>query len=161
MLAILKVDFTVSVIIATVVIFVYIYYGGMVATTFSTAFQGVAMTVASVTAAHLRSSSNYGGLNGLTEAVLANSPNFFNMPYVAKKASHPIMSMWSGVVGFFFVWHFGFSAMPTRSCAFSRPRTSSRPAAASSGRSSIGGAMYCGLVIIGTGARVLIESLHR
>jgi Na+(H+)/acetate symporter ActP len=159
MLAILKVDFTVSVIIATVVIFVYIYYGGMVATTFSTAFQGVAMTVASVTAA-IYVVNNFGGLNGLTEAVLANSPTFFNMPYVAEKASHPIMSMWSGVVGFFFVWHFGFSAMPYTVVRFFTSQDIKSARRSVFWAVIIGGAMYCGLVIIGTGARVLIESLH-
>ncbi|HSM74797.1 MAG TPA: cation acetate symporter, partial [Desulfobacterales bacterium] len=80
LLAILKLNFTFSVILATVVIFLYIYYGGMVATTFSTAFQGIAMTVASVLAAAYVI-AHYGGLNGLTDATLSVSPNFFNLPY--------------------------------------------------------------------------------
>jgi Na+(H+)/acetate symporter ActP len=159
MLAILKVDFTVSVILATVVVFVYIYYGGMVATTFSTAFQGVAMTVASVMAAFYVV-NNFGGLNGLTEAVLSNSPAFFNMPYVTEKTAHPVMGMWTGVVGFFFVWHFGFSAMPYTVVRFFTSQDIKSARRSVFWAVVIGGAMYCGLVIIGTGARVLIESMH-
>ena len=121
LLCILKVNFTISVILASVIVFAYIYFGGMVATTFSTAFQGIAMTVGSLVAMFYVL-GHYGGFNGLTDAVLANSSTFFNMPYVSEKASHPLMSTWTGVVGFFFVWHFGFSAMPYTGCqVFHKP----------------------------------------
>ncbi len=159
LLAILKVPFWISVILASIVIFAYIYYGGMVATTFSTAFQGFAMTVASVLAA-VYVIAHYGGLNGLSEAVLANSPTFFNMPYVSEKASHPLMASWTGVVGFFFVWHYGFSAMPYTVVRFFTSQDIKSARRSVFWAVLIGGAMYAGLIIIGTGARVLIESLH-
>lgn len=159
LLAILKVDFVVSVILASVVVYAYIYFGGMVATTWSTAFQGIAMTIASVLAA-IMVIANFGGLNGLTDAVLANSPNFFNMPYVAEKASHPLMAAWTGVIGFFFTWHFGFSAMPYTVVRFFTSQDIKSARRSVFWAVVIGGLMYCGLIIIGTGARVLIETLH-
>lgn len=159
LLAILKLNFTFSVILASVVIFLYIYYGGMVATTFSTAFQGIAMTVASVLAAGYVI-AHYGGLNGLTDATLSISPNFFNLPYVSAAPSHAIMASWTGVVGFFFVWHFGFSAMPYTVVRFFTTQDIKSARRSVFWAVIIGGLMYCGLVIIGTGARVLVEQLH-
>jgi SSS family solute:Na+ symporter len=159
MLAILKVDFTMSVIISTVVVYAYIYFGGMVATTFSTAFQGITMTVAAVLAA-IYVLANYGGFNGLTDAVLANSPNFFNPPYVSEVPSHKLMSMWTGVVGFFFTWHFGFSALPYTVVRFFTTQDIKGARRSVFWAVIVGGAMYAGLVIIGTGARVLIETMH-
>ncbi len=159
LLAILKVPFWMSVILASVVVFAYIYFGGMVATTFSTAFQGFAMTISSVIAA-IWVISSFGGLSGLTDAVIANSPNFFNMPYVSAKASHPLMATWTGVIGFFFVWHFGFSAMPYTVVRFFTTQDIKSARRSVFWAVIIGGAMYCGLIIIGTAARVLIETLH-
>lgn len=159
LLAILQIPFNVSVVIASIVVFAYIYFGGMVATTISTAFQGFAMTVASLLAAGYVI-FNFGGLNGLTDAVLANSGNFFNMPYVSETASHPLMATWTGVVGFFFVWHFGFSAMPYTVVRFFTTQDIKAARRSVFWAVTIGGAMYGGLVIIGTGARVLIETLH-
>jgi SSS family solute:Na+ symporter len=131
----------------------------MVATTFSTAFQGIAMTVGALIGA-IYVIAHYGGLNGLTDAVLATSPNFFNMPYVAEKASHPLMATWTGVVGFFFTWHFGFSAMPYTVVRFFTSQDIKSARRSVFWAVIIGGLMYCGLIIIGTGARVLIEQLH-
>ncbi|MCP4348110.1 MAG: cation acetate symporter [Desulfobacterales bacterium] len=159
MLAILKVNFVISVLLAAGVVFLYIYFGGMVATTFSTAFQGIAMTVGSTIGA-IYVISHYGGLNGLTDAVIANSANFFNMPYVSAKASHPLMATWTGVVGFFFVWHFGFSAMPYTVVRFFTTQDIKSARRSVFWAVIVGGLMYCGLIIIGTGARVLIEQLH-
>ncbi len=159
MLAILKVNFTVSVLLSAAVVFAYIYYGGMVATTIATAFQGVTMTVAAVIAA-IYVIFNYGGLNGLTEAVLANNANFFNLPYVNETASHIYVSMWTGIVGFFFTWHFGFSALPYTVVRFFTTQDIKAARRSVFWAVIVGGAMYGGLIIIGTGARVLIETMH-
>jgi Na+(H+)/acetate symporter ActP len=159
LMAILKVDFTVSVVLGAVVVFLYIYFGGMVATTFSTAFQGIAMTVASVLAA-IYVISHYGGLNGLTDATLSVSANFFNVPHAAETPSHALMASWTGMVGFFFVWHFGFSAMPYTVVRFFTTQDIKSARRSVFWAVVVGGAMYCGLIIIGTGARVLIEQLH-
>ncbi len=159
MLAILKVNFTISVVISAVIVFVYIYWGGMVSTTFSTAFQGLMMTLASVVGA-LYIVSHYGGFTGLAEAAMSVSPNFFNMPYVNEKPSSALRGMWTGIVGFYFTWHYGFSAMPYTVVRFFTAQD------IKSARRSVfwavffGGLTYIGLIIIGTGARVLIEQLH-
>ena len=159
LLCILKINFTLSVIIAAAIVFTYVYFGGMVATTFSTAFQGIAMTVAAVAAAGCVI-VHYGGFNGLTDAVIANSGNFFNMPYVADKPSHALMATWTGVIGFFFVWHFGFSAMPYTVVRFFTTQDIKSARRSVFWAVLIGGAMYAGLIIIGTGTKVLIEQLH-
>lgn len=159
MLAILKVNFNISVILSAGVTFLYIYWGGMVATTWSTAFQGIAMTAGSTIGA-IYVIAHFGGLNGLTEAVLSTTPNFFNMPYASQTPSHPLMAMWTGVVGFFFTWHFGFSAMPYTVVRFFTTQDIKSARRSVFWAVVVGGMMYCGLLIIGTGARVLIESLH-
>ncbi|MBC7359607.1 MAG: cation acetate symporter [Desulfacinum sp.] len=159
MLAILKLNFNVSVVIAALVVFVYVYWGGMVATTWSAAFQGVTMAIAAVVGA-IYTIAHFGGINGMTEAVLSISPNFFNTPYANEKASHALMGMWTGVVGFYYTWHFGFAAMPYTVVRFFTAQD------IKSARRSVfwavffGGAMYMGLMIIGTAARTLIETLH-
>ena len=159
MLAILKFNFTVSVIISAVIVFMYIYWGGMVSTTFSTAFQGLMMTLAAVVGA-LYILAHYGGFSGLAEAALSVSPNFFNMPYVNEKPSSALMGMWTGIVGFYFTWHYGFAAMPYTVVRFFTAQD------IKSARRSVfwavffGGLTYIGLIIIGTGARVLIEQMH-
>ncbi len=159
MLAILKIDFTLSVILATVVVFIYVYWGGMVATTWSTAFQGIAMTVASLMGATYVV-VQFGGFNGLTEAVLANSPHFFNLPYVNETPSHALMAMWTGIVGFYFTWHFGFSAMPYTVVRFFTSQDIKSARRSVFWAVLVGSLMYGGLIVIGTGARVLIETLH-
>ncbi|MFH1155625.1 MAG: cation acetate symporter [Pseudomonadota bacterium] len=160
LLCIMKVNFTISVLIATIVVFIYIYYGGMVATTFSTAFQGFAMTLAALIAAWFVV-AHFGGFQGMTDAVLANNAKFFNMPYVSPEGvAHPLMAAWTGVVGFFFVWHFGFSAMPYTVVRFFTSQDIKSARRSVYWAVILGGAMYMGLIVIGTGARVLIESLH-
>ncbi|MGQ9796706.1 solute symporter family protein [Desulfosoma sp.] len=159
MLAILKLNYNVSVVIGALVVFVYVFYGGMVATTWSAAFQGVTMAVAAVVGA-LYTIAHFGGINPMTEAILSVSPNFFNAPYVNEKPSSALMGMWTGIVGFYFTWHFGFAAMPYTVVRFFTAQD------IKSARRSVfwaiffGGSMYVGLIIIGSAARVLIETLH-
>ncbi|MCF8054960.1 MAG: cation acetate symporter, partial [Deltaproteobacteria bacterium] len=159
LLCILKLNFVAAVILSAVVTFIYIYWGGMVATSFSAGFQGIMMTVASLAGAGAIL-WNYGGLNGLTDAVIANNALFFNTPYVNEQVAHPIMKSALGVVGFFFVWHYGFSAMPYTVVRFFTTQDIKDARRSVFWAVLIGGAMYVGLVIIGTGARILIESLH-
>jgi SSS family solute:Na+ symporter len=70
------------------------------------------------------------------------------------------MATWTGVVGFFFTWHFGFSAMPYTVVRFFTSQDIKSARRSVFWAVIIGGLMYCGLIIIGTGARVLIEQLH-
>jgi SSS family solute:Na+ symporter len=160
MMAILRVPYTSAVVIGAIAVLFYVYLGGMVATTWSTAFQGILMAVAAVVCG-LAVLGYYGGFGNLADAVFAHTPNFWLMPYNQPGAfSHPFFRSWLGVIGFFFVWHFGFATMPYSVVRFFTAMD------VSSARKSIiwcgvfGGAMYWGLVIVGTAARNIIEKLH-
>ncbi|MBT9172290.1 MAG: Cation/acetate symporter ActP [Syntrophomonadaceae bacterium] len=159
MMTILRVDYTVAVVIGAVAVLFYVYMGGMVATTWSTAFQGVLMAIAAFVSG-LAVLSAYGGPANMAAAVQTATPNFWMMPHAQEAFSHPIMKSWTGVVSFFFVWHFGFATMPYSVVRFFTAMD------IGSARKSIvwcgifGGAMYWGLMMIGTAARNLIEKLH-
>lgn len=159
MMAILHVPYVWAVLLATLAVMFYVYLGGMVATTWSNAFQGLMMAIAAFVCA-IAILAHYGGFVGLGEAINANNPNFWFSPHNPEGASHPLMATWTGMIGFYFVWHFGFAAMPYTVVRFF---TSMDVKAA---RRSVfwavvfGGIMYWGLMIIGAAARVLIETLH-
>ena len=161
MMAILQIPYVWAVAIGAVAVLFYVYMGGMVATTWSTAFQGVLMAVAAVVCG-LAVLFHYGGFGNLADAVFATTPNFWLMPYASEAGavSHPLFKSWTGVVGFFFVWHFGFATMPYSVVRFftAMDVKSARKSVVWTG--VFGGAMYWGLIIIGTAARHLIETLH-
>ncbi len=161
MMSILQVPYTTSVVIAAVATLFYVFMGGMVATTFSTAFQGVLMTLASLIVA-FGILSTFGGVAGLSEAVYANNPNFWLMPHAHPDGafSHALMGYWTGAIGFYFVWHYGFSCMPYTVVRFFTSMD------IKSARRSVfwavlfGGTMYWGLLIAGTAARLILETMH-
>ena len=159
MVAILKISYVWAVLIAAGAVFIYIYWGGMVATTFSTAFQGVLMTLSTGIAA-IVIVWYYGGFNGLTDAVIANNALFFKVPHADPKTSHPLMAMWTGMVGFYFIWHYGFSAMPYTVVRFFTAQDIKSARRSVTWAVIIGGSMYMALIVIGTAAKVLIESAH-
>jgi SSS family solute:Na+ symporter len=159
MVAILKINYWVAVIISGGTVFAYIYWGGMVATTFSTALQGVVMTLSTLAAA-IVILFHFGGFNGLTDAVVANNPLFFNVAYASAKTANPIMGMWTGVIGFYFIWHYGFAAMPYTVVRFFTAQDIKAARRSVTWAVFIGGLMYTTLIIIGTSAKVLIESAH-
>jgi SSS family solute:Na+ symporter len=160
MMAILRVPYTTAVFIGAIAVLFYVYMGGMVATTWSTAFQGMLMAFAAVVCG-IAVLVHYGGFGAMADAIFAHTPRFWLMPYVEPGAfSHPLFASWLGVVGFFFVWHFGFATMPYSVVRFFTAMD------VHSARKSVvwtvvfGGGMYWGLIIIGTAARHLIETLH-
>lgn len=159
MMAILKVPFVWAVMIGAVAVLFYVYMGGMVATTWSTAFQGVLMAIAAVVCG-LAVLFHYGGFSSMANAVFTSTPNFWLMPGAQEGVSHALYKSWTGVFGFFFVWHFGFATMPYSVVRFftAMDIKSARKSVVWCG--VFGGAMYWGLIIIGTAARHLIEKLH-
>ncbi|MFH1079746.1 MAG: cation acetate symporter [Pseudomonadota bacterium] len=159
MVAILKINYIWAVLIAAGAVFIYIYWGGMVATTFSTAFQGVLMTVSVVIAA-LVIVWHFGGFNGLTDAIVTNNPIFFNVAYSYPKTANPIMGMWTGMVGFYFIWHFGFAAMPYTVVRFFTSQDIKSARRSVTWAVFMGGIMYMGLVVIGSAAKVMLETMH-
>jgi len=159
MVAILKVNYIFAVVLAAAVVFAYIFWGGMVATTFSTALQGVIMTVATLLAAGVII-AHYGGLNELTQAAISSNALYFNTPHANLKTSHPLMGMWTGMVGFYFIWHYGFATMPYTVVRFFTAQDIKAARRSVTWAIIVGGGMYVGLIVIGTAAKVLIESSH-
>ncbi len=160
MMAILKVPYGVSLIISSLVVLFYVYLGGMVATTWSNALQGILMAVAAVAAA-LVILTHFGGFTGLGEAINTNNPKFWFPPNsVTGTSSHPIMAGWTGMVSFYFVWHYGFSMMPYTVVRFFTSMDLKAARRSVFWATLFGGAMYWGLIIIGSAARVILEKLH-
>ncbi|MCL6639128.1 MAG: cation acetate symporter [Firmicutes bacterium] len=160
MMAILKMNYGVSLVISSIAVLFYVYLGGMVATTWSNALQGLLMAVAAVAAA-LVILSHFGGFYGLGEAINANNPKFWYPPNsVSGISSHPVMAGWTGMVSFFFVWHYGFATMPYTVVRFFTAMDLKAARRAVFWATVFGGAMYWGLIIIGSACKVILETLH-
>jgi len=159
MMAILKIPYFWSLVIGTAAVLFYVYYGGMVATTWATGLQGIIMTIAAVLVA-IFIVGHYGGFAGLAEAINTNNPNFWLPPHSSQGAAHPLMSMWTGIVSFFFVWHYGFATMPYTVVKFFTAMDLNSARLATFWSAFFGGLMYMGLIIIGSAARVTLETLH-
>ncbi|MCL6447951.1 MAG: cation acetate symporter [Armatimonadetes bacterium] len=158
MMAILQIPFFWSLVIAALVVLFYVYLGGMVSTTWSNAFQGVMMAIAAVCVA-IVILVTFGGFNGLTEAVATNNPKFFLPPHSSQGASSPLMASWTGLVSFFFVWHYGFATMPYTVVRFFTTMDINTARRSMFWCSLLGGAMYWGLIIIGTASKVILEKI--
>lgn len=162
MVAILRIPYTWAVILSVLVVMFYVYMGGMVATTFATAFQGVLMTIASLTVA-FTILYTFGGFSGLSEIVYQNNPEFWLMPHVEaveEGIRHPIMTYWTGAIGFFFVWHYGFTTMPYSVVRFFTSMNVKEARRSVMWAVITGFPMYWGLVVAGTAARYLLENYH-
>lgn len=159
MMAILQIPYLLSLIIGTVAVLFYVYMGGMVATTWATGLQGILMTIAAVLVA-IMVLVTFGGFGGLGEAIHSNNPNFWLPPHSSAGAPHPLMSMWTGIVSFFFVWHYGFSTMPYSVVKFFTAMDINSARLAVFWSAFFGGLMYMGLIVIGSAARVILETLH-
>ncbi len=165
MMAILRVPYPIAIIIGAVIVFLYIFLGGMVATTWSTAFQGVVMMIAALVGA-VAINIFYGGFGPTAEAIYNNNPYFWTAPAGGHLPgepgiySHPIMSLWTGMVSFYFIWHFGFSTMPYTVIRFFTAMDVHSARRAVFWAVVVGGLMYWGLIQIGSAARVLMETLH-
>ncbi|MGQ9825243.1 MAG: sodium:solute symporter family protein [Desulfotomaculales bacterium] len=159
MMAILQIPYIWSLVIAVITVLFYVYLGGMVSTTWSNAFQGVMMAVAAVCVA-IVILATFGGFNGLTEAIATNNPKFFLPPYSSQGSSHPLMAGWTGMVTFFFIWHYGFATMPYTVVRFFTTMDINTARRSIFWSVLLGGAMYWGLIIIGSAARVILEKLH-
>lgn len=165
MMAILRVPYPVALVIGAIVVFFYVFLGGMVATTWSTAFQGIVMMIAALVGA-IAINAYYGGFGATADAVFANNPYFWTAPGAGYlpgepgKYSHPLMSMWTGMISFYFIWHYGFSTMPYTVVRFFTAMDIKSARRAVFWAVLVGGLMYWGLIQIGTAARAVIETLH-
>ncbi|MBC7324236.1 MAG: cation acetate symporter, partial [Moorella sp. (in: Bacteria)] len=159
MMAVLQIPYVWSLVIAAAVVLFYVYLGGMVATTWSNAFQGVMMAIAAVCVA-IVILATFGGFNGLTGAIATNNPKFFLPPHSSQGFSNQLMASWTGMVSFFFVWHYGFATMPYTVVRFFTAMDINAARRSIFWSVVFGGAMYWGLIIIGSAAKVILEKLH-
>mgnify|MGYP000011760546 CR=1 FL=1 len=158
LLAILRFPYLYGVILGAIIVMIYVVFGGMIATSWNAAFQAVLMTIAAIIAA-IGMINYFGGLGGFHEAVLTNNPKFFNTPS-DPEPNHILAGTWLGVVGWFFVWHYGFATMPYTVVRFFTVMDMKTARRSIFWCTLFAGAFYLGLEIIGAGAKVMIEQAH-
>ncbi len=159
LLAILRIPYMWSLVIGTGTVLAYVYLGGMVATTWTQGLQGILMTIAAFLVG-LMILVTFGGFEGLAGAIQQNNPEFWLPPHSTEGSSHPLLGMWTGMVSFFFVWHYGFATMPYSVVKFFTAMDINSARLAVFWSAFFGGIMYWGLIIIGSAARVLLETMH-
>ena len=158
LLAILKINYFYGVIIGTLIVLLYVVWGGMIATSWNAAFQAALMTVAAVIAAIVMI-VKLGGLQGFHEAVLANNPKFFNTASDAQPP-HAFVGTWLAIIGWYFTWHFGFAVMPYTVVRFFTTMDIKTARRSIFWTALFAGIFYMALQIIGAGAKVMIENYH-
>ena len=159
LLAILKVPYVVGVIIGAVIVMLYVVWGGMIATSWNAAFQAALMTVAAVVAA-IAIIVKLGGLGGFYEAIIENNPKFWNTPADAPNYPHLFSGTWIAVIGWFFVWHYGFATMPYTVVRFFTTMDIKTARRSIFWCTLAAGIFYIALEIIGAGSKVMIEKFH-
>jgi SSS family solute:Na+ symporter len=158
LLAILKLPYIYGVIIGTLIVVFYVYYGGMIATSWNAAFQAALMTVAAVVAA-IGIAIKLGGFGALHQAILENNPKFFNTASDIAPP-HAFVSTWLAVMGWYFVWHFGFATMPYTVVRFFTTMDIKTARRSIFWTSLFAGIFYVALQIIGAASKVMIEKYH-
>ncbi len=158
LLAILRFPYLYGVILGAVIVMIYVVFGGMVATSWNAAFQAVLMTIAAVIAA-LGIINYFGGLEAYHMAIIENNPKFFNTPSDIEP-SHIYAATWLAVIGWFFVWHYGFATMPYTVVRFFTVMDMKTARRSIFWCTLFAGIFYLGLEIIGAGAKVIIEKAH-
>ncbi len=156
LLAIAKVPYVIGVIIGTVIVMLYVVWGGMIATSWNAAFQAFLMTLAAVVAA-IAIVANLGGLEGFYNAVVESAPKFWNTPSDAPDVPHLLSGTWIAVIGWFFVWHYGFATMPYTVVRFFTVMDLKTARRSIFWCTLAGGIFYVALQIIGASSKYMIE----
>ncbi|WP_290596792.1 MULTISPECIES: sodium:solute symporter family protein [unclassified Archaeoglobus] len=156
LLAIAKVPYIVGVIVGTIIVMLYVVWGGMIATSWNAAFQAFLMTLAAVIAA-VAILIKLGGISGFYEAVAANNPKFWNTPS-DPEVPHLLSGTWIAVIGWFFVWHYGFATMPYTVVRFFTTMDIKTARRSIFWCTLAAGIFYMALQIIGAGSKLLIET---
>ena len=166
LLAILKIPYVYGVIIGAVIVMIYVVLGGMIATSWNAAFQAVVMTVAAVVAA-IAIIVKLGGLGGFWDAVAASHPKFWNVPNafwtVSPKevnTAHLLSGTWIAVIGWFFVWHYGFATMPYTVVRFFTTMDIKTARRSIFWCTLFAGVFYIALEIIGAASKYMMENFH-
>ena len=159
MVALLHVPYKISILIAAIIVLLYTVLGGMYATTWNAAFQCVLMVIAASIGA-IAIIAKLGGWSAFWHTIMTTSPKFFNEPSSPAGVQHPFMAMWLGVIGFYFTWHYGFAAMPYTVVRFFTTMDVKTARKSIFWATFMGGTLYVGLMIIGSGARAVMEKFH-
>ena len=156
LLAIAKVPYIVGIVVGTIIVMLYVVWGGMIATSWNAAFQAALMTVAAVVAA-IAILVKLGGINGFYEAVAANNPKFWNTPS-DPEPPHLLSGTWIAVIGWFFVWHYGFATMPYTVVRFFTTMDIKTARRSIFWCTLAAGIFYMALQIIGAASKLMIET---
>jgi len=170
LVAIAHIGYLYSLAISVIIVIIYVWFGGMIATTWNAAFQAWVMLLAAwaVVAGVI---AKAGGWGALWHHVVAANPKFFySGPFnelfvktLVKKNFDPSVLYASGAIGtilFYFTWHFGALSMPyaiVRIFTATDERTA-RWTMVWAGL--IGNLFYIALIIIGSAAAFFIASYH-
>ncbi|MEO0279235.1 MAG: cation acetate symporter [candidate division WOR-3 bacterium] len=157
--ALLKIDYKLSVWIATIVVLIYTVLGGMYATTWNAMLQCLIMVTSAIIAAIVIVSSS-GGLEAFFAETIKNHPKIFNVPSSPDGPSHPLFASWLGVLGFFLTWHYGFATMPYTVVRFFTAMDEKTAKRSIIWATLLGALLYCSLMVIGIGAKMFIEKYH-
>lgn len=158
LLAILKFNYIYGVILGTVIVMLYVVWGGMVATSWNSAFQAAIMTVSALIAMFVMI-GKFGGLEAFHQAILDNNPKFFNTAS-DPEPPHAFVGSWIAILGWFVVWHFGFATMPYTVVRFFTAMDIKTARRSIFWASFFGGLFYIALGLLGAGAKVAIEKMH-
>ena len=156
LLAIAKVPYIIGVIVGTIIVMLYIVWGGMIATSWNAAFQAFLMTLAAVIAA-IAILANLGGLEGFYNAVVESAPKFWNTPSDAPDVPHLLSGTWIAVIGWFLVWHYGFATMPYTVVRFFTAMDLKTARRSIFWCTLAGGIFYVALEVIGASSKYMIE----
>jgi len=156
LLAVAKVPYIIGLIVGTVIVMLYVVWGGMIATSWNAAFQAALMTIAAVIAA-IAIVSSLGGINGFYEAVAANNPKFWNTPS-DPQPPHVFSGTWIAVIGWFFVWHYGFATMPYTVVRFFTTMDIKTARRSIFWCTLFAGIFYVALQVIGASSKLMIET---
>ena len=159
MVPLLHIPYKASIIVSAFVVLLYTVLGGMYATTWNAAIQCILMVLAAGIGA-IAIVAKLGGWSQFWHAVITTSPKFFNVPSDPQGVQHPFMAMWLGVIGFYYTWHYGFSAMPYTVVRFFTTMDVKTAKRSIIWATFLGGTLYLALTIIGSGARVIMERFH-
>ncbi|MEB3851121.1 MAG: hypothetical protein LRS49_00875, partial [Desulfurococcales archaeon] len=170
MVAIAHLSYLTSLVISTLIVVVYVWFGGMIATTWNAALQAWIMLIAAwaVVAGLV---AKVGGWSALwADLTQANPKFFYSGPYnelfvktLVKANYDPSVLFASGAIGtilFYFTWHFGALSMPyaiVRIFTATDERTA-RWTLVWAGL--IGNLFYIALIIIGSAAVFFIADYH-
>ncbi|AGK60341.1 putative symporter [Archaeoglobus sulfaticallidus PM70-1] len=156
LLAILGVPYIYGIIIGTIIVMLYVVWGGMIATSWNAAFQAALMTIAAVIAA-IAIVGKLGGLGAFYDAVAANNPKFWNTPS-DPNPPHLLSGSWIAIIGWFFVWHYGFATMPYTVVRFFTTMDIKTARRSIFWCTLAAGIFYIALEIIGAASKVMIET---